>query len=770
VLVEVFLFAILLTIAAWLCGCAATGAGFVTPTTPTTPKPPPPATSGSVTVTVTPSTTAIILGNTQMFTATVTNASDASVIWSVNDIAGGDPSVGTISTDGLYTAPIDLPAIPTVQIAATSAADTTKSGTSAATITSDLQIALTPAAASVELGGTRAFQASLTSAGHPNPTIRWTLSGAACSLGCGTIDSNGDFTAPQILPLPATTTLTAQSVADPSKCTSAAVTITSNFTLQVSAPANVAAGASAGIVATLTPAAGSNPSPALTWSLSGSGCSSASCGVLAVVSAQSAGGSANANSATYLAPSSAPSPNIVTIVAIPQADPSKRAQATLAILQNGGVILSPTTTTIAANHRITLTAQVIGSPAASVTWSVNGIAGGNATVGQICDVFVNPCVPVTSGTAAQVDYLAPGAIPSPNPVTVQATSAADSTKSAISQITVLNHPLVNVQPGNVTLAPRAVQGFSATVSGANNQSVVWQVQGTACTGGAACGSITATGVYSAPASAPSPNSIQVIAVSSDDPSQSGTANVAISTGANILAIHPASVYAGAADGFTLRVDGSGFAGTTPGPASMLLISGSPRIAACSATTECTVPLMATDVVTVGNVTVQVQNPNGTSSNAVSLVVAAPNIFADVISLTSVAPTALAQDITVVEPTTAGVSLPGDDVDLNLAALGSFSVANNSCTLAGNPVALQRPSSGTVNADICMFSESGLDTSMTFSISGPGDIVVIAQQPPELGIVRITLQIPATALSCLRTLFVQNPNLDKAAASGSLQVN
>jgi len=243
--------------------------------------------------------------------------------------------------------------------------------------------------------------------------------------------------------------------------------------------------------------------------------------------------------------------------------------------------------------------------------------------------------------------------------------------------------LVSVQPANVTLAPLAVQGFSATVGGANNQSVVWPVQGTACAGGAVCGSITSTGVYSAPASAPSPNSIQVIAVSSDDPSQSGTANVAISTGANILAIHPASVYAGAADGFTLRVDGSGFAGTTPGPGSALLISGVARIAACSATTECTVPITAADVVTVGNVTVQVQNPDGTSSNAVSLVVATPNIFDDVISLTSVAPTALAQDITVVEAATVGVSLPGDDVDLNLAALGSFSVANNSCALAGN---------------------------------------------------------------------------------------
>ena len=96
--------------------------------------------------------------------------------------------------------------------------------------------------------------------------------------------------------------------------------------------------------------------------------------------------------------------------------------------------------------------------------------------------------------------------------------------------------------------------------------------------------------------------------------------------------------------------------------------------------------------------------------------------------------------------------------------------HNSCTLGGNPLALQRPSSGTANADICMFSESGLDTSMTFTVSGPGDITVIAKQPIGLGIVRITLQVPASALPGHRTLFVQNTNLDKAAASGALEVN
>ena len=57
----------------------------------------------------------------------------------------------------------------------------------------------------------------------------------------------------------------------------------------------------------------------------------------------------------------------------------------------------------------------------------------------------------------------------------------------------------------------------------------------------------------------------------------GSANVAISTGSNILSLHPASVYAGGANGFTLTVNGSGFVLSNPGPGSTLLINGSARV-------------------------------------------------------------------------------------------------------------------------------------------------------------------------------------------------
>jgi hypothetical protein len=731
-----------------------------------TPPPPPLA----ISVAVTPPGGTVVLGNTAPFTAAVKNSSDTGVTWSVNGMPGGNSIFGTIGTDGVYTAPADLPAATVVQVGATSHADAMKSAMAPVTIVSDVVMTLTSTAASVDLGMTQGFRSTISSSGHPDITVRWSVSGAACAAGCGTIDASGNYTAPQILPSPAAVTVAAQSVADPSKQASTVLSINSSFTLQLSAPSSVTAGNTATAVATLTPVRGSRLSTILTWTLSGPGCSGSTCGTLTVVTTQSSGGNSTVSSATYTAPGVAPSPNVITLTVTPQADPAKQAQATLAIQPGVGVSLSPSAATRAINHRVTLTAQIFGSANTNVTWSVNGVAGGDSNVGQICATGLNPCRTVTSGNVLQVDYLAPGTIPPGSGVTVQATSAADSTKSATAQISVINHVLVAVLPGSATLAPLAVQLFSATVLGADNQNVIWQIQGTACGAAGACGTVTANGTYTAPNQAPAPNGLQVVAVSSDDTSRSGAASVAIFTGANILTLRPASVYAGAADGFTLKAGGSGFAASVPGPGSVLLIGGTRRTTTCITTGECITPVTAADVAVPQSVSVQIQNPDGTRSNAVSLVVVAPNASDDSIALTDGAPAAAGKDIIVVEPTTAGVSIPGNNVDLNVAALGLFSRVSNTCTLGGNPIVLARPASGTVTADMCLFSQSGLDASMTYSVSGPGDVTVVSKQPAGLGIIHLTLQIPANAAAGARSLFIQNTNLDKTAASGVLVVN
>jgi hypothetical protein len=751
----IFSFALGLSLAA----CASGPGGGSTP-----PPPPPP----QITVTIAPNSGTLLLGNTLAFSATVTNTSDTSVFWSVNGISGGSPQVGTISPDGLFTAPADLPPGGKVQVTATSHADSSKSSTAGVTVSSDIAISFSPVSSFVELGALQTFRASITSNGKPDPAIRWSLAGPACPNNCGSVDVNGNYTAPAILPTAPNVALTAASVADPSKQNSATLTISSHFTLQLAAPSSLQPGVTSAIVATLTPVPGSSPSGVLSWSLSGSGCSGSACGILSVITTQSAGGGAIADTANYTAPVAPPQPNIIVITVTPKADPSKQTQVTIMIQGGPSLSLSPTTATLAPNRRVTLTVTENGAAGSSLAWSVNGVSGGSSNVGQLCVVASSPCQNVTSGTATQVDYIAPGAIPSTNPVSVQVAIAGNPATFSSAQITVINHILVSVFPASVALPPLGVQGFTASVLGTGNQAVVWQIQGSACSVSGACGSITPSGTFTAPPAQPTPNTIQIVAISQDDSTQSGAASATLSSGSNILSLHPASVYAGGANGFTLTVDGSGFVPSNPGPGSILLIAGTASVTTCTSANSCSAPVNSTDVVQPGNVSIQLQNPSGTLSNIVSLVVAAPGTT-DVISLTSSAPSIAGKNIPVVEPTTAGVDNSSASFDLNVAAIGVFNTSTNACNLAGNPIPLLRPTSGTIAANICLFSQSGFDTSMAYTLSGPGDVAVISKQPAGLGIIHLTIQIPSTAQPGARTLFVQNANLDKTAASGVLEI-
>jgi DNA-binding beta-propeller fold protein YncE len=87
----------------------------------------------SASVSISPRTAVVVTGQTQQFTATVSGTTDTAVTWSVNNIAGGNATVGTISTTGLYTAPGTAPRPNTVTVKAASVSDPI--GFAAATVT-----------------------------------------------------------------------------------------------------------------------------------------------------------------------------------------------------------------------------------------------------------------------------------------------------------------------------------------------------------------------------------------------------------------------------------------------------------------------------------------------------------------------------------------------------------------------------------------------------------------------------------------------------------
>lgn len=82
-----------------------------------------------INVSVFPSATSVVLGQTVPFSATVTGTTDTAVNWEVGGVQGGNATVGTITAAGLYTAPKMLPITSTVVVTAVSQADPAKTGT-----------------------------------------------------------------------------------------------------------------------------------------------------------------------------------------------------------------------------------------------------------------------------------------------------------------------------------------------------------------------------------------------------------------------------------------------------------------------------------------------------------------------------------------------------------------------------------------------------------------------------------------------------------------
>jgi hypothetical protein len=379
---------------------------------------------------------------------------------------------------------------------------------------------------------------------------------------------------------------------------------------------------------------------------------------------------------------------------------------------------------------------------------------------------------VTTAPAGNVEYLAPASIPSPNPVTLTVSSQAFPAQSKTAQITILAHIVVSVSPPSANLAPATTQTFTATVLGTTNQIVSWNIIGAVCIGADfPCGAIDANGLYTAPISTPSPNAISIVATSSEDSSRTGFSSVTITNAITIAGLLPASATAGGAGSFTLQVLGGNFVPTSPGPGSTIIVNGTARTTSCVSRGTCTTALTSTDLATAGILPVSIRNPDLSQSNTVNFVVAAAIGPIDIIPLTPTNPNATGKNIIVVEPSTAGSIAPQQDVTIAIAAMGIYSPALNTCTLGAGSLVITRPTSGTATIDICVFSVSGLDPSFAYALTGPaaGDITIIGKQPLGLGIVDLTLVIPASALTGLRSLFVQNPNQDKAVATGALEI-
>jgi uncharacterized protein (DUF1800 family) len=183
--------AVTVVLALLVAGCAGIGSKSGGSTTP-----PPDA---GVAVAVAPSTAMVRAGATQPFTATVTGNANTSVTWSVNTVAGGNATSGTIDTTGVYTAPANLPTPNTVTVTATSAADTTKTGNGAVTLENPVPMltsvspnVIAPGAFSLTLNGSGFIKTSTVTFGGQTLTTMYVSATELQAVGTATAAQVGN--------------------------------------------------------------------------------------------------------------------------------------------------------------------------------------------------------------------------------------------------------------------------------------------------------------------------------------------------------------------------------------------------------------------------------------------------------------------------------------------------------------------------------------------------------------------------------------------------
>jgi hypothetical protein len=283
-----------------------------------------------ITVSVSPSTAQVPIGESAPFVATVGNSSNLAVSWQVNGLPGGNPVIGTISATGpntaSFTAPINVPNSPTVTVQAIPQADQTKLGSASVTITPPPPptLSISPSSASVPVDGVLPFTANVQ---NSSSGVLWevdNLSGGNSTI--GTISASGlaaVYKAPAQVPtIPVS--VTAILLVDPSVSSSAAIMVTPAappaVVVTVSPPtASIAIGQAFQFAAAVQ-----NSASGLIWQVNHISGGNSTVGTITP---------SGPLTAAYQAPTSLPSPPGVTVSAVLQSDST--------VFGSAGVTLTP---------------------------------------------------------------------------------------------------------------------------------------------------------------------------------------------------------------------------------------------------------------------------------------------------------------------------------------------------------------------------------------------------------------------------------------------
>ena len=450
-----------------------------------------------VRVTLSPSSASLAAEQKQQFTVTVKRSSKNRVKWSLN------PEVGSISQDGVYTAPSLVPTSLMLQVIAKSEADPTKLARAIVTLI-PVSVSLSPTQTALEAGENRQFTATVT--GTSNTAVTWKLEPQQGRI------NNGDYTAPASISQQQDVKVTATSVADTAKFATATVTLkrgtlvtaveppTPVVLVTVSPPrVTLEAGGKQHFKSIVT----GTSNTAVTWKLEPQ--------------------QGKINNGDYTAPASISQRQDVTVTATSVADTAKFATATVTVKPPTPVVtVSPPRVTLEAGGKQQFTATVTGTSKTDVTWKLEP----------------------EQGRIKDGEYTAPASISEQQAVKVIATSVADKAKFATATVT-LKPPtrvvLVKVSPPRVTLEAGGKQQFTATVTGTSKTDVTWKLEPEQ-------GRIK-DGEYTAPASISQRQDVTVTATSVADTAKFATATVTLTTSVRGFRVaHQHGPLAGACEG------------------------------------------------------------------------------------------------------------------------------------------------------------------------------------------------------------------------------
>jgi hypothetical protein len=491
-------------------------------------------------VAISPTQAHLQVGTSLELAAAVAGPADTGVVWQVVDngkgVVGGDTTVGTIvpkssdATTAVYNAPAAVPRGGTITIRAVSHAE--PNVFVPCVVVLSLQppaiptVTISPVRANVAVGMNLAFTASVV--GAKDAPVSWEVNGSSGGNGdVGTItlsgpnNSIGTFTAPTVTPTTGNTvpiTAIVSNGQNPGRA-SAVVTLIPPSPNAVSitlSPASAEVGIDAEVTFTATLV--NAPDQTVTWRVNGIPGGNATYGTITP--------QPGADSAVYVSPSVPPVQNPVIVSAIPSAAPKIAATAPVDITPpspaNVTVVVTPSSSFLEVGQKLGFSAAVTGAGEnQDVTWYVNDVLGGNATVGTIINTGSN----VTT-------YTAPATVPHPAAVQIKAISNFAPSISGTAKVTITAGPTIVLSPATASVEETLGLTLTASFTGLQNPLLVWSANGEQDGDPTVNGTITPdnttlTARYVAPPTFPPTNPVIITAVDQNTGTQSSAAAITV---------------------------------------------------------------------------------------------------------------------------------------------------------------------------------------------------------------------------------------------------